>query len=127
METAVLNVSLDEKVCPGHAVSHRFRMVMAAMRLCFHDVVGEVKTVKYDSPDGPVREDCAVLTVSIESRREVFEHAIYFLAQQFSQDCIAVLYADGQGVCVGPGADRWPFKREFFNLPAICSLGAEAA
>lgn len=125
--TAVLNVSLDEKICPGFPVEHRYRMVMAAMRLCFHDAVGEIASVSYDGPDGKVHEQCAVVTVSVEAPRRVFEDAVFYLAQQFRQDCIAILYQDGAGLCVGPQAARWPFDRKAFTLPAICQLRSEAA
>lgn len=126
MDQAVLNISLDEKLCPG-PIEQRFRMVMAACRLCFHDVVGEIQTCRYDGPEGAVREQCAVVTVGFEVHRFALEDAVKYLASQFGQDCIAVMYVDGTGRCVGHRADRWPFDAKFFNLPAVCQLGAAAA
>lgn len=128
-KTAILNVSLDEKVCAGASTAHRFNMVMRCMKMCFQDqVLGEVQTVAYDGPDGPVREDCAVITIGIaDVSRKTLEDAIYMIASNLGQDCIAVLYDSGEGLCVGPGASRWPFDRASFSLPAICSLKAEAA
>jgi hypothetical protein len=129
MSTAVLNVSLDDKICQGASVQHRFNMVMRCMKLCFQEqVIGEIQTVQYDGPDGPVREDCAVITIGVaDLSRTAVENALYMIANNLGQECIAILYADDQvGKCIGPGADRWPFDRKHFNLPAVCRL-AEAA
>jgi hypothetical protein len=118
MRTAILNVSLDKAVNPG-PIQRRFDIVMAHMRLCFRDAVGEIAHVTYDGPDGPVQEACAVVTVSYEATRQILNSGIYALANGLGQDCIAVVLDDGQGECVGPGADRWPFDMQRFNRPAI--------
>ena len=123
---AVLNISLDDKVCAGASIEHRYNIVRAALRLCFVGVVGEIRTVNYDGPDGPVHEHCAIFSVEFDARLEVVEDALYAIARSLGQDCLAVMYGTGSGKCIGPGAHRWPFDAKHFNLPALY-LAAEAA
>jgi hypothetical protein len=127
-QTAYLNVSLDEAVCPGHPPEQAFRMVMAAMRLCFQDVKGEMQDVRYTNPNGEaVSEKCAVVTIGFCASRAAFEGGVMYLAGQFSQDCIAILYDDDTGLCCGPRAEAWPFNRAHFHMPTAVVLQAEAA
>lgn len=118
---AVLNVYLDDKVCPNVTAERRYAIVRTALRLAFGGfggVVGEIRRVGYDGPDGPVDEHCGIFQVEFEYGRDLFESALYGVANSLGQDCIAVLYEDGAGRCVGPRADRWPFDPQHFNLPA---------
>lgn len=115
---AVLNVSLDEAISPA-PVHRRYDIVMAAMRLCFHNVVGEVAHVQYTGPDGETQEACAVVTVEFNASRSVMRDGIYAIARSLGQDCISVVWDSGEGECVGPRAERWPFDLKFFNKPAI--------
>lgn len=129
MPAAILNVSLDDKLGSGLSVDRRHRMVMACMRLMFPGAcIGEIGTAAYDGPHGPVQERRSIVQVELEGvSRAVFEDGIHHIAQSMGQDCIAVLYDDGTGTCVGPLAQLWPFQRKFFILPAVCRLGKEAA
>lgn len=129
MRAAVLNVSLDAKIAPGQTTEQRHRMVMACMRLMFRDAcVGEIGTAQYDGPDGHTQERCSIVTIDLHGVSvHVFEDGVHQISRSLGQDCIAVMYDDGTGKCIGPHADRWPFDRKFFNLPAVCQLGREAA
>jgi hypothetical protein len=123
----IINVSLDDKVGPG-AIEQRLRTVRAALRLCFQAVVVEIASATYTDPDGQaVHEPCCVAQIETDASPEIFEHAIYGIASSLGQDCIAVMYPDGTGKCVGPRAERWPFNPKFFMLPAAAQLRAEAA
>jgi hypothetical protein len=126
---AVLNVSLDEKVCPAVTSGRRYQIVRTALRLAFGQfggVVGEIRHVTYDGPDGAVAEDCGVFQVEFEYGRALFEDALYGVANSLGQDCIAVMYEDGNGACIGPRADRWPFDPKSFNLPTPAAQVAAA-
>lgn len=115
---ALLNVSLDEQISAA-PIQRRYDIVMAAMRLCFQNVVGEIAHVQYVGPDGATQESCAVVAVEYLASRSVMIDGIYALARSLGQDCIAVVWEDGSGECIGPRADRWPFDIKFFNKPAI--------
>jgi hypothetical protein len=123
---ALLNVSLDEQVSPA-PIQRRYDLVMAAMRRCFHNVVGEIAHVSYAGPDGDTQEACAVLTIEYNASRSVMYDGIHSLARSLGQDCIAIVWPDGSGECIGPRADRWPFDHKFFSKPAIYAALAEAA
>lgn len=123
---AILNVSLDDQVCPNGTIEHRYNIVRAALRLCFAGVVGEIQNVSYDGPDGPVREHCGVFAVEFDVHPVIVEDALHAVARSLGQDCVAILYDTGVGKCVGPGAERWPFDAAHFNLPAA-HLQAAAA
>jgi hypothetical protein len=129
MRTAILNVSLDAKIAPGQSIEQRHRMVMACMRLLFQGAcIGEIGAAQYDGPDGAVQERCSIITVDLHGvSLHVFEDGIHHVSRSLGQDCIAVMYDDGTGKCIGPNAERWPFDRKFFNLPAVCQLALEAA
>jgi hypothetical protein len=123
---ATLNISLDGNVCPNATAERRYAIVRAALRLCFAGVVGEIQSVSYDGPDGRVHEHCGVFEVECDASQGVFEDALRGISQSLGQDCIAVLYQDGSGKCIGPRAERWPFDLKRFNRPAV-QLAAEAA
>lgn len=129
MRSAILNVSLDAKIAPAQTVEQRHRMVMACMRLMFRDAcIGEIGTAQYDGPDGQVQERCSIIQVDLQGvSLHVFEDGVFHISRSLGQDCISVMYDDGAGKCIGPRAERWPFDRRFFNLPAVCRLGAQAA
>jgi hypothetical protein len=125
MATAILNVSLDEKVCPLVTAQRRYDIVRAALRLAFGQfggVIGEIRHVEYTGPDGQVSEDCGVFQVEFDYGTVLFEHALYGVANALGQDCIAVLYWDGRGCCIGPRSDRWPFDAQAFNLPSTATM-----
>lgn len=120
--TAILNVSLDEKIQANATIERRFEIVRAALRLCGEVLAGEIQPVEYDGPDGRVREHCGVFTVKVDGARPVFEQVMHNLAATLGQECIAVMYEDQAGVCCGPGAERWAFNLEYFRRP----IGARA-
>jgi hypothetical protein len=124
---ALLNVSLDDKVCPGVTTQRRYEIVMAAMRICFCNVVGEIQPVTYEGPGGAtVHEHCAVVTVEYAASLPSFERGVYHIADSLGQDCISVMHEHGEGRCVGPRADRWGFNPEYFNHPAAWPAKAAA-
>jgi hypothetical protein len=61
-------------------------------------------------------EDTLVLSVELDGPRAGFYHAIYNLALNLSQDCIAVYQVDADnGALIGPNAGAWgEFNPEFF-------------
>lgn len=114
---AVLNVSLDEKV---HAnPDSRWPIAIHAARNLLAYVAGERQQVSYAGPDGQVTEACAVIVFEVFTGQDVLRDAIYMMSHQLGQDCIAVVWPDGCGETVGPNADRWPFDRQYFNMPGI--------
>lgn len=114
---AVLNISLDEKI-PGHDAAEKMALILMRAHHVFGPTCGEMQQVQYDGPDGPVEEHCAVLVIGSEAKELTLENAIHMMAMGFGQDCIAVVYHDGRGKTIGPGAERWPFDRRYFNMPA---------
>lgn len=114
---AVLNVSLDEKICQDP--SSRFRIVMDKARSLLAHVCGEVQQASYQGPDGQVTEDCAVIMFEVTTGMEVIRDAIDMLARQLGQDCVAAVFADGYGCTIGPKSARWPFDRDYFNMPSV--------
>lgn len=116
MPTAILNVPLHF-IADIKDLEQRHRMVMACMRLCFHDVVGELRPQQGAA--------WSVITVGVEASHRVFEEAVSYLARQIGCDFISILYEDGSGASVPAGAAA--FDRGAFILPSICNLRSEAA
>lgn len=125
---AILNIELDEKAGPGLDVHARYENVMRAVRRFFTQAVGEISVAEYTAPSGYVQEHTAVVVFEFHSRKEVVLQCVWQLSRAFNQDCVAVLFGDGEGRLVGPEADRWgPFNIGFFKRPAILELFREAA
>ena len=125
---AIVNIELDDKVNPKSDVAARYAAVLASVRRFFTRSVGEIRVADYDGPDGRVTEHTAVITFEHYADKAVVLQAMNQLARQFNQDCVAVLFHDGEGRLVGPEADRWGgFKMQYFKRPAIFNLLAEAA
>ena len=125
---AIVNIELDAKVNPDADVNSRFAAVMGAIRRVFTRSVGEIRTASYEGPDGLALEFTAVITFEHHCDKNIVLNAMGHLARQFNQDCVAVLFGDGEGRLVGPEADRWGgFKIQYFKRPAIYGLLQEAA
>jgi 2-phospho-L-lactate guanylyltransferase (CobY/MobA/RfbA family) len=125
---AIINVELDEKCGPGMSAATRLELVLATVRLVFTRAIGDIRVVDYVGPDGPVTENTAVITFEHASDKNAVLAAMYKVAYKFNQDCIAILFSDGEGRLVGPEADRWGgFKIEYFKRPAMYELLKEAA
>lgn len=124
---AILNIELDDKTGPAD-VEARHAKVMAAVRRFFTRAVGEVRSVDYNGPDGRVLEHTAVVVFEFHAQKTIVLKAAYQLALEFQQDCVAVLFQDGEGRLVGPEADRWGnFQLQYFKRPAMYELLQEAA
>lgn len=124
---ALLNIELNSTAGKYLTVDERFTAVMNRVRSFFSRAVGEVREASYtvDNGDevGHVLEATAVITVDFHTEKNLFEMAINTIAKEFGQDCIAVLYSDGDGKLVGPRADEWPsFTTDYFVLPTIYEL-----
>lgn len=125
---AILNIELDDKVNPHIDVDARFTAVVNAVRRFFTRSVGEIRSASYEGPDGLVQEFTAVITFEHYADKNVVLQVMNQLARQFNQDCVAVLFHDGEGRLVGPEADRWGgFKIQYFKRPAIYDVLKEAA
>ena len=125
---AILNIELDEKAGPGLDVAARYEKVMRAVRRFFTRAVGEIQIAGYDGPDGSAAEHTAVIVFEFHASKNIVLQAANQLSREFNQDCVALLFDDGEGRLVGPEADRWGgFKLEYFKSPAILNLFKEAA
>lgn len=125
---AIVNVELDEKSGPGLPVEDRYATVLANVRKFFTRSIGEVRPVAYNGPDGAASEWTAVITFEFHAPKSVVLNAMNQISRSFNQDCVAVLFNDGEGRLVGPEADRWGgFKIEYFKRPAMFDLLKEAA
>lgn len=116
MPTAILNVPLH-RITEISALDQRHRMVMTCMRLCFQEVVGEMRP----------QADAAwsVVTVGFTATRSVFEDAVGLLARQIGCGYIHLLSEDGSGSCVGP--EPVDFDPSWVLLPSICELAVARA
>jgi hypothetical protein len=125
---AIVNVELDEKSGPGLPVEDRYALVMSSVRKFFTRSIGEVRSVNYTGPDGSAVESTAVITFEFHAPKSIVLNAFAQISRTFNQDCVAVLFDDGEGRLVGPEADRWGgFKIEYFKRPSILDLLKEAA
>lgn len=124
---ALLNIELDDKSGKYLTVDERFNVVMLRVRNFFSRAVGEVRTAQYETHNGEIAgtitESTAVITVDFHTEKNLFEMALNTIAKEFNQDCIAVLYSDGEGKLVGPKANEWPeFTTDYFVVPSIYEL-----
>lgn len=125
---AIINIELDEKVNPHADIDTRFNAVMGATRRFFTRSVGEIRTAEYQGPAGPIKAHTAVITFEHQADKGIVMRALDQLARNFNQECVAVLFGDGEGRLVGPKADLWGgFKLQYFKRPAIYELLREAA
>lgn len=125
---AIINLELDDKSVPNADLEARYSAAIARVRKFFTRAIGEVREARYDGPDGQVAEHTAVITFEFSAQKNVVLQVANQLARDFNQDCIAVLFSDGEGRLVGPEADRWGgFKLERFKRPAMYDLLKEAA
>lgn len=124
---AILNIELDDKVA-GADVPSRFTNVMSRVRKFFTRAIGEIQVAEYSGPNGDVREHTAVITFEYHAPKTVVRDVVYQLSRDFNQECIAILFDDGEGRLIGPDADKWgAFATEHFKAPAILNLFKEAA
>jgi len=124
---AILNIELDDKV-NGADVPSRFTNVMSRVRKFFTRAIGEIQVASYTGPTSDVLEHTAVITFEFFAPKTVVRDVVYQLSRDFNQECIAVLFDDGEGRLIGPDADKWgEFNREFFKAPSILNLFKEAA
>ncbi len=124
---ALLNIALDDKA-PGQTVELKLQNALSAVRRFFTRSIGEVRFIEYDSPFGPMAEHVAVITLEHQASKEVVLDVAAQISRTMRQDCVAVLFADGEGRLTGPRADLWaPFRLEHFKRPALYDLLAEAA
>lgn len=125
---AIINVELDDKTDPNSGIDDRYAMVLSSVRKFFTRSVGEIRVAEYEGPDGPKKEWTAVVTFEFHAQKNVVLQAVNQIARNFNQDCVAVLFSDGEGRLVGPEADRWGgFKLQYFKRPAFYELLKEAA
>lgn len=125
---AIINVELDKKSVPNADLDARYSVVIASVRKFFTRAIGEIREASYDGPDGQATEHTAVITFEFNAQKNIVLNALNQVARDFNQDCVAVLFSDGEGRLVGPEADRWGgFKIEYFKRPAMFELLQEAA
>ena len=124
---AIINIELDDKVSTG-SIEDRYHAVLATVRKFFTRALGEVREAEYQGPDGPVRERTAVIQFEFHADKNIVLMAMNQVAKTYNQDCVAVLFSDGEGRLVGPEADRWGgFKLEYFKAPSVVDLFKVAA
>ena len=125
---AIINLELDDKSVPNADLETRYSVAIARVRKFFTRAVGEIRKAQYEGPDGQATEHTAVITFEFNAQKNVVLQVANQLARDFNQDCVAVLFSDGEGRLVGPEADRWGgFKIEYFKRPAMYELLKEAA
>lgn len=125
---AIINVELDSKSVATDDMSTRYNIVIASVRKFFTRAIGEVREASYEGPDGKATEHTAVITFEFNAQKNIVLNALNQIARDFNQECVAVLFSDGEGRLVGPEADRWGgFKIEYFKRPAFYELLQEAA
>ena len=125
---AIVNIELDSKSVPSADLESRYSIVAARVRKFFTRAISEIREVSYEGPDGKVTEHTAVITFEFNTQKSVVLSAMNQIARDFNQDCVAVLFSDGEGRLVGPEVDRWGgFKIEYFKRPAFCEILQEAA
>lgn len=125
---AIINVELDSKSVASDDLNTRYNVVIASVRKFFTRAIGEVREASYEGPDGKATEHTAVITFEFNAQKNIVLNALNQIARDFNQDCVAVLFSDGEGRLVGPEADRWGgFKIEYFKRPAFYEILREAA
>lgn len=116
MSTAILNVPLHH-IADISCLEQRHRMVMACMRLCFRDVVGELRPREAGA--------WSVIMVGIDATRLVFDNAVALMARQIGCGSIRLLHEDGSVDELGPTANA--LNGADILLPSICELAQSAA
>ena len=125
---AIINIELNESLMHLESDVERLGAVMHNVRRFFTRAIGEIRDVEYEGPDGRVKAKTAVVTFDFHAQKNIVLQAMVQVARDFNQECIAVLFSDGEGRLVGPEADRWGgFKIENFKRPAMYELLREAA
>ena len=125
---AIINLELNEALTHLDSDVERLSAVMHNIRRFFTRAIGEIRDVTYDGPDGEVNAKTAVITFDFHAQKNIVLQAMNQVARDFNQDCVAILFSDGEGRLVGPEADRWGgFKIEYFKRPAMYELLKEAA
>lgn len=125
---AIINLELNEALTHLDSDVERLSAVMQNIRRFFTRAIGEIRDVTYDGPDGEVNAKTAVITFDFHAQKNIVLQAMNQVARDFNQDCVAILFSDGEGRLVGPEADRWGgFKIEYFKRPAMYDLLREAA
>lgn len=78
----------------------------------------DAKESRYQGPDGkPVVERTIIAAFDFRPgvERSYVKKLAYVIAVDMGQDCVAVKFADGDGVLAGPLAEKWgAFNPEFF-------------
>lgn len=126
---AIINIELDDKFYHGMNLETKYEAVISTVRGWFVHCLGEICESAYTSPTGAdVTVHTAVISVEFAGSKSSFELAINRLCEVTNQDCIAVLYDDGEGKLVGPRAEAWgDFVFGYFTLPRIYQRMKEAA
>lgn len=123
---AIININLGSKINPAADLSSLYVLTNARVRKFFPRAVGEIRKVEHEDQGG--QESTAVITFEFASQKNIVLDAVNQLSRDFNQDCIAILFDDGDGRLIGPKADLWgPFKIERFLRPAFFELLKEAA
>ncbi len=125
---AIINLELNDALMHLDTDTERLSAVMHNIRRFFTRAIGEIRDVSYESPDGQVHAKTAVVTFDFHAQKNIVLQAMSQVARDFNQDCLAILFGDGEGRLVGPEADRrGGFKIERFKRPAMYELLKEAA
>lgn len=125
---AIINLELDHALKHLDSDAERLNAVMHNIRRFFTRAIGEIRDATYEGPDGPVHAKTAIITFEFHAQKNIVLHAMHQIARDFNQECVAILFSDGEGRLVGPEADRWGgFKIEYFKRPAMYELFKEAA
>jgi hypothetical protein len=125
---AIINLELGRALTHFDSDTERLAAVMQNIRRFFTRATGEIRDVAYDGPDGKVATKTAVITFDFHSQKNIVLNALHQISRDFNQECVAVLFSDGEGRLVGPEADRWGgFKIADFKRPAMYELLKEAA
>ncbi|MBU3577541.1 hypothetical protein [Polynucleobacter sp. UK-Kesae-W10] len=121
---AIINVELDDKALPGYSIEDKYQAVINKVRGWFVHCVGEIRNTGYvNNEDEIVEATTAVISIEFAGSKETFEMAMHQLCTQFNQDCVAVLYSDGQGILAGPKSQSWgAFNFEYFTVPSMYEL-----
>lgn len=72
---------------------------------------------EYEGPNGIELEDTLVARIDASrGNREYLMGAVYQLAVDLEQDCIAIKFSDDSGMLVGPNTGKWgEFDLNFFK------------
>jgi hypothetical protein len=105
-----LNIGLDVAGSLNAQSQRDSRAEFAREALAFHaEILGARRATS-------TTEDTLVLSLDLERPRAGFYHAVYNLAINLSQDCIAVFEVEADnGALIGPNSVSWgEFNPEFF-------------